>query len=101
MVWSDLGRDNRCGTELGKSSNLKLGGDSAGNGEEFAEFEKLGGAGGIRTHEWRFCRALVLLWLISFQQVRNVLAGLLWDVWACLGVIVQKIVQGHERVAQL
>ena len=55
--------------------------------------ENLGGAGGIRTHEWRFCRACVLRWPVSFQQVRSVLAGLLWDIWACLGGIVQRIVQ--------
>ena|SRR2546428_13728701 len=55
--------------------------------------KKLGGAGGIRTHEWRFCRAFVLRWPVSFEQVRNVLAGLLWDVLACLGANVQRIVQ--------
>ena len=54
---------------------------------------EFGGAGGIRTHEWRFCRAFVLRRPISFEQVRNVLAGLLWDVWAYLGAIVQRIVQ--------
>src|SRR6266849_10130683 len=47
----------------------------------------------IRIHEWRFCRAFVPRWPISFEQVRNVLAGLLWDVWACLGAIVQSFVQ--------
>jgi len=29
-----------------------------------------------------------MCWPVSFEQVRNVQAGLLWGVWACLGGIV-------------
>ena len=50
-------------------------------------------AGGIRTHEWRFCSAFVLFWPISFQQVSSAGSGAIRSVWACLGAIVQRIVQ--------
>jgi|SRR5215472_1662654 len=60
---------------------------------------KIGGAGGIRTHEWRFCRAYFPPWPISFQLVSNVLMAFIWDVWACQGLNVQSIVQTIEGKA--
>ena len=54
---------------------------------------KIGGAGGIRTHEWRFCRACLQYWPISFQQVRNLQVGPIWRIWAHSGTLVQTNVQ--------